>query len=389
MINRTIKPFIEKLLKQFPAIVLLGPRQVGKTTLVKQLAKNLKKPVHYMDMEKHSDFRALDRDAENYLMAYLDDCVIIDEVQRMPALFPLLRHLIDEKRKPARYIITGSASPHLLKGASESLAGRVFYLHLHPVGLHELPAHISMKRHWLRGGFPEVLTMRNAAVVHNWLGSFITTYIEKDLPFLFDVRFSPVVMRKLWMMLAHNHGQLLNAEKLGNSLDITGTTVKRYLDYLEGAFIIHRLPPFFTNIGKRLVKAPKVYINDSGLLHHLLRIETEKELLHHPAIGASWEGYVVSQIMYAKHDRTDMHFYRTQAGAECDIVLARGHIVLACIEVKFSSGPNLSKGFYQAINDLKCKKNFVVCNSAGEWKNKEGILLTSLENFLKKHLPKL
>ena len=389
MIIRSLGADIEKLLKAFPAIVVLGPRQVGKTTLVKEIAKKNKRKSIYLDLEKHSDAEKLERDAEEYLLSYIDDCVLIDEVQRMPRLFPLLRAVIDEKRKPGRFLITGSASPGLLKGASESLAGRVAYLYLHPVGLHELPANISMKKHWFRGGFPTALTMRNTQLLQAWLSSFITTYIEKDLPLLFDIRFSPATMRKLWTMLAHLHGGILNAEKLGSSLDITGTTVKRYLDYLEGAFIITRLQPFFVNIGKRLVKAPKIYITDSGILHHLLNIDNEKELLNHPGVGASWEGYAISQVLYARKDRLDLYYYRTQVGAECDLVLARGHIVKACIEIKLSNAPVLSKGFYQSVTDLKSKNNFVICPADLDYKNKEGVRIVSLSTFIKKYLPGL
>lgn len=389
MIIRSLKADIEKLLRAFPAIVVLGPRQVGKTTLVKQIARNSKHKSIYLDLEKHSDFEKLERDAEEYLLSYMDDCVLIDEVQRMPRLFPLLRAVIDEKRKPGRFLITGSASPGLLKGASESLAGRVTYLYLHPVGLHELPANISIKKHWFRGGFPTALTMRNTQLLQAWLSSFITTYIEKDLPLLFDIRFSPATMRKLWTMLAHLHGGILNAEKLGSSLDITGTTVKRYLDYLEGAFIITRLQPFFVNISKRLVKSPKIYINDTGILHHLLNIDNEKALLNHPGVGASWEGYVISQVLYARKDRLDLYYYRTQVGAECDLVLARGHIVKACIEIKLSNAPVLSKGFYQSVTDLKSKNNFVICPADLDYKNKEGVRIVGLNSFIKKYLPGL
>jgi len=389
MIKRAIQPQIEKFMKAFPAVVILGPRQVGKTTLVKLLAKTLKKKIHYLDLERSSDFEKLNRDAETYLFSYIDECVIIDEIQRMPGLFPLLRSLIDEKRKPSRYIITGSASPQLLKGASESLAGRVVYFNLHPLGLHELPATISMNKHWLRGGFPQPLTLRNKDLLHGWLDSFITTYIEKDLPFLFDVRFSPVIMRKLWSMLAHLHSTTLNAEKLGSSLDITGTTVKRYLDYLEGAFLIHRLPPYFVNIGKRLVKAPKVYINDSGILHHLLRIENEKDLLSNPNVGASWEGYVISQILYAKETRLDMYYYRTQVGAECDLVLVRGHVIKACVEIKLSNAPTATKGFYQSVADLKSKHNFIVCPADIDYVTKDGVRIVGLKKFISSYLPKM
>lgn len=389
MLPRALQTRIEKFLKAFPAIVVLGPRQVGKTTLVKLIAKKSKKKSLYLDLEKHSDFAKLNRDAEEYLLSYIDECVLIDEVQRMSQLFPLLRAVIDEKRKPGRFIITGSASPDLLKGASESLAGRVAYFYLHPIGLHELPENISVKRHWFRGGFPSALTMRNVQMLQGWLDSFITTYIEKDLPMLFDIRFSPATMRKLWSMMAHLQGSILNAEKLGGSLDITGTTVKRYLDYLEGAFIIKRLQPFFVNLGKRLVKAPKVYINDSGVLHHLLRLENEKELMNHPGAGASWEGYVISQVMYAKENRLDMYYYRTQAGAECDLVLVRGHIVKACVEIKLSNAPVASKGFYQSVADLKCKNNFVVCIADIDYTTKEGVRIVGITTFINKYLKAL
>jgi uncharacterized protein len=389
MIKRALQSTIEQYLKLFPAIVLLGPRQVGKTTLAKALAKNIKKEIEYIDLEKISSFNSLKNDPENYLMEHLNSCVIIDEVQRMPTLFPLLRSLIDEKRKPARYIITGSASPDLLKGASESLAGRVVYINLNPIGLHELPSTISIKKHWFRGGFPNALTAKNNDMWHVWIESFITTYIEKDLPFLFDVRFSPIVMRKLWSMLATWHGSIINAEQLGSSLDITGTTLKRYVDFLEGAFVITRLPPFFTNLGKRLVKSPKVYINDTGLLHQLLHITNEKELQHHPLLGMSWEGYVITQIKYAKSNKIDSYFYRTQAGAECDLVLAKGHIVVACVEIKFSKSPTLSKGFFQSIADLKPTKKFVIAQIDKSYTTKDGVIILSVEEFILKYLPKL
>ncbi|MBI2271513.1 MAG: ATP-binding protein [Bacteroidetes bacterium] len=389
MIQRQIQINIERQLKLFPAVAVLGPRQVGKTTLVKLLAKNQKKTIHYLDLERSSTFDIVKRDAEGYLSAFMNDCVIIDEIQRMPELFPLLRSLIDEKRKPGRFIISGSAAPELLKGASESLAGRIAYSHLNPIGLHELPKNISMQQHWLRGGFPQHLLLNDNASRYDWMDSFITTYIERDLPFLFDVKFSTVTMRKLWQMLAHLQSGILNAESLGRSLDITGTTLKRYLDYLQGAFIINKLPPFYVNIGKRLVKAPKVYISDSGILHFLLNIHTNKELLSHPSLGASWESYVISQVMYAKNNRTDAFYYRTQAGAECDLVLARGQEVKACIEIKHSKSPVPTKGFYQSMKDLKCKNNFIITSDDTEYTTKEKVKIVGLSVFLKKHLPGL
>lgn len=389
MIKRSLETSIQKKLKVFPAIAILGPRQVGKTTLVKNLAKRLKKKNHYLDLERSSVFSSLKENAEGYLTAYMNECVLIDEIQRLPSLFPLLRSLIDEKRIPARFIITGSASPELLKGASESLAGRISYTYLHPIGLYELPGKISMQRHWLRGGFPQHLMLSSQSVRYDWMDAFISTYIERDLPFLFDVKFSDITMRKLWQMLAHVQGGILNAEDIGRSLDITGTTLKRYLDYLQGAFIIHKLPAFYVNLGKRLVKAPKVYINDTGILHFLLNIHTEKELLSHPSLGASWEGYVISQILYARNTRIDLHYYRTHSGAECDLVLARGHEVKACIEIKFSKSPVASKGLYQSIQDLKSKNNFIITSAQVDYMTKEKIRVVSLPVFLSKYLIKI
>jgi uncharacterized protein len=389
MINRALLQHIEQLTKVFPAIVILGPRQVGKTTLIKIVAKNVKRKSTYLDLEKTSDLATLQRDAEQYLLSYVNDCVLIDEVQRMPELFPLLRSVIDEKRKAGRFLITGSASPSLLKGASESLAGRVAYLYLHPIGLHELPASISVKKHWFRGGFPTALTMRNNSLMQVWLNSFIITYIEKDLPQLFNIKFSTATMRKLWTMLAHLQGSILNAEKIAGSLDVSAPTIKSYLDYLEGAFIITKLQPWFANIGKRLVKSPKVYINDSGILHYLLNIANEKELLSNPNVGASWEGYVLSQILYARSERLDVYYYRTQSGAECDVVLARGHTIKACIEIKLSHAPVLTKGFYQSITDLKSKNNFVICTADVDFLNTAKVRIVGVNIFIKKYLPKL
>jgi uncharacterized protein len=389
MIDRGLEKKMIRALSSFPALAILGARQVGKTTLAKQLSGKIKKSTHYVDLERPSTLAAIMREPEEYFATYGSQCVIIDEVQRLPSLFPLLRSLIDDNRKPARFIITGSASPELLKGASESLAGRIMYFQLDPIGLHELPDKISLMQHWLRGGFPVPLSIRSNALRNDWMDSFITTYIEKDLPFLFDVKFSPVTMRKLWQMLAHVHGNILNAENLGNSLDITGTTLKRYIDFLEGAFIVRRLPPYFINLGKRLVKAPKIYIGDSGILHFLLALHSEKELVNHPGLGASWEGYVISQIAYAKNTRLDIYYYRTHAGAECDLLLTRGHEVKAAIEIKYGKSPAVTKGFYQSVADLKSKNNFIITPLETDYLSKDGVRRVGLTQFINKYLPRL
>jgi predicted AAA+ superfamily ATPase len=389
MITRNLYAKVEKTLKRFPAVAILGPRQVGKTTLIKQLTKKIKGEVVYLDLEKDSDYNRLNRDAEDFLSNYIKSTVVLDEIQRMPKLFVLLRPLIDENRKPLRYLITGSASPELLKGATESLAGRISYLYLYPVNVAELPDKINVQQHWLRGGFPVALTASSNDYAFDWLGNFITNYIERDLPFLFDVRFSPVIMKKLWQMMSHWQSNIINMEDFARSLSLGATTIKRYLDYLEGAFIIHRLPPFHINISKRLVKASKLYILDSGILHRLLHINSVKELAGHPMVGASWEGYVVSQLIYNLPSHLTAYYYRTHDGAECDVVLAQGHIVKCCIEIKLGKAPTVSKGFYQSLKDLKCKNAFVICAIEQGYKNREGTNYTNLTTFLFTFLSKI
>ncbi|GDX52430.1 ATPase [Bacteroidota bacterium] len=389
MILRDLQAKIQKYLKIFPAVAILGPRQVGKTTLVKALTKGQKRKVLYLDLEKEADVRLLKKDAQEFLSHYADEVVVIDEVQRIPKLFVLLRPLIDEKRKPSRFILTGSASPELMKGASESLAGRIIYTYLFPINISELPANISLRQHWLRGGFPVSLIARNKEVADVWFDSFITAYIERDLSFIFDFQFSAPLMKRMWGMLAHLQSQLLNIEDLGRSLDVSATTVRRYLDYLEGAFIIHRLPPYHVNMKKRLVKTPKIYILDSGLVHRLLNIDSTKELISSPYVGASWEGYVMSQIYYAKSEKLTLYFYRTHDNAECDLVITKGHLVKACVEIKYSRAPSLTKGFYQSITDLKSTNNFVICQTDHPYKNKDGIHFTNLQTFIQDILPSI
>jgi len=389
MITRNLYLQVRKNLKTFPAVAILGPRQVGKTTLVKKISSTIKREKLYLDLEKDKDIRKLADEPEDFLSHYVNDTVIIDEIQRMPRLFVLLRPLIDEKRRAARYIVTGSASPELMKGASESLAGRISYMYLYPINLTELPAKLTIHHHWMRGGFPTALTMRSAAMAHNWMSDFITTYIERDLPFLFDIRFSAQVMKKLWSMMAHWHGNLINLEKFSDSLNVSATTVSRYFDFLEGAFIIHRLPPFFINSKKRILKTPKLFILDSGILHNLLSIDNFKELAGHPAIGASWEGYVMSQVYYCKSQKLSMYFYRTHDGAECDLVLVKGHVVKCCAEIKYSKAPNISRGFYESMKSLKCSAGYVICQTDMVYRNKQGVTFIDLKSFLVNVLPNL
>ena len=307
MIKRQAQAQISKLLKQFPAVAILGPRQVGKTTLAKQLATGLKDKAIYLDMEKPADRNRL-MDAHNYLHSQKDKCVIIDEVQLMPALFSVLRPVIDEYRKPGRFILLGSASPSLVKGISETLTGRIAYTELPLITTMELPANISYNRHWLRGGFPEPLLAKTDTAAQQWMQAFIRSYVERDIENLFGVNISSVTMHRLWTMLAHVSGNIWNAETFARSLGVTAPTVLRYLDYLEGGFMVKRLLPWFTNTKKRLVKSPKVYVRDTGLLHTLLNIHNTDELLSHPVAGASWEGYVMEQIAVCKNPELQLYY---------------------------------------------------------------------------------
>ncbi len=297
MINRNIQQQVLEDLTYFPIVGIIGPRQVGKTTLAKMLLKKLPKPYIYLDLELDSDLQKLE-DAETYLRLHLDKCIIIDEVQRLPRLFALLRAIVDLKREPARFIILGSASPRLLRETSETLAGRIAYSELSPFSLLEIKDRFEMRAHWLKGGFPDALLAPTSTLTWRWLDNFAKTFIERDLREL-GHEVSPPILRRMLLMLSHLHGQLLNIAELSRALSISQPTVRRYLDLLEGGFIIHRLQPYFKNVGKRLVKAPKLYFRDSGLFHQLANIKNLDALYGHIMIGASWEGYVIEQIKRA------------------------------------------------------------------------------------------
>jgi len=328
-------------------------------------------------------------DPYTFLTDNKDKCIIIDEVQTLPHLFAVLRSVIDEKRRNGKFILLGSASPQLVKGVSESLAGRIAYRELTPVNFTELPERISRDKHWLRGGFPIPLLARSEKIASEWMRSFIRSYAERDLSALFGVDLTSNIINRLLSMLAHINGTVWNAEMISRSLGISAPTVNRYIDFLEGAFLVHRLPAFHINIKKRLVKAPKIYIRDSGLLHQLSGVHDMVSLKGHPVAGSSWEGYVAEQIRQIKPAALDMYYYRTQAGAEYDIVLAKGIHATACVEIKLNNAPNISKGNFQSIADLKTKKNFVVVPDVDEYKTKEGIIICNIQIFLSKYLPKL
>ncbi len=385
MIFRKITSQVVEDLSYFPVVSIIGPRQVGKTTLVKMLKDFLVKPHIYLDLELDSDLRKLDN-AEAYLKLHFDKTVIIDEVQRMPRLFPLIRSLVDLQKEPARFILLGSASPGLIREASESLAGRIAYSELTPFGLTEIQDIIPMNRHWLKGGFPDALLAPTDALTQRWLENFVKTFIERDLREL-GHEVSPPFLQRMLTMLSHLHGQTLNISDLSRSLNISQPTVRRYLDLLEGGFIIRRLSPYFKNVGKRLVKSPKVFIRDTGLLHRLANISSLENLLGHPLVGASWEGYVIEQILRFTGNAWEFYYYRTHNKAEVDLILISPQGKIGCIEIKYSSAPSLSKGFYESVADIQPDYKYVIVPTGEKYPKNEDVWVCNLIDFLEKELP--
>jgi predicted AAA+ superfamily ATPase len=384
LIIRNLASQLRNRLKKSPAVAILGPRQVGKTTLAKELSNDY----IYLDMENPRDVAKL-QDAYTFLESLQDHTVIIDEVQLLPTLFSLLRPLIDAKRTPGRFILLGSASPELVKGVSETLAGRISYNELCTIGLTELPDTIGLEEHWFRGGFPESLLSENDLLSKEWIDDFIVSYVERDLAKMFGVDLAPTLLRNFWSMLAHLNGNLFNGESFARSLGVSAPTVNRYLDFLEGGFLIRRLQPWFVNAKKRLIKSPKTYIRDTGILHRLLNIPGYSDLFGHPGVGASWEGYVIEQIYQVKEKQTELFFYRTQTGAECDLILVQGVTPVACIEIKLSNAPSVSKGFISCIKDLEPKYRYIITPNSETYLSSNEITVTNIRNFLLNILPKI
>lgn len=390
MIERKEIAILGRLLRNNPAVAIMGARQIGKTTLAKLYASTAKKGTLYLDLELDSHWNRLQNDAEGYLLKHKDKLVIIDEIQRIPRLFALLRALIDIDRKPGRFLLLGSSSPHLVKGVSESLAGRIAYMELNGINLSEaIDNKISLDTLWFRGGFPTALTLKENSTAQDWSNQLIKTYVERDMRELFGVDFSPNILRNFWSMIAYNNSTIWNKETYSRSLGVSAPTVSKYLEYLEGAFLVSRLNSWFVNTRKRLVKAPKIYIRDSGLLHTLINTKSIDELYGHPSAGASWEGFAVEQIRQLKPTHLDMYFYRTHQGAEADIVIVKGITPVAAIEIKLSTSPQISKGFYQSIADLGTSCNFILMPSGEEFQNKQGIIFSSISEFINKHLKRL
>jgi len=361
MIKRAITDQVKKALRNSPVVGLVGPRQVGKTTVAKMLMIDRGLKVHYLDLERPSDLRKLE-DPELYLQAFSDELVIIDEAQRKPDLFPLIRSLVDEQpAKKGRFLILGSASPALRRQAAESLAGRIGYYELTGFMLSEVATHTDSNTNlWLRGGLPPSYLARSKDLSFHWREDFIRTYLERDIPSL-GLQAPASMLMRFWQMVAHCHGQVWNASHIAASMGISPPTARRYLDILQDTYMIRQLQPFYSNIKKRLVKSPKIYLRDSGLLHTLLGISDHPTLISHPAVGSSWEGWVLEQIAAILPGGPTLTFYRTGAGAEIDLVIQRTLSQQAiAVEIKYSLSPKLPKGFWNALDDLKPKIAYVV-----------------------------
>ncbi|MEI6412602.1 MAG: ATP-binding protein [Bacteroidota bacterium] len=385
MITRKIASEIMENMAYFPAIGIIGPRQVGKTTLAKELQRQLQKPSIYLDLELDEDLVRL-QNAQAYLQSHQDKCVIIDEIQLMPRLFPLLRALIDQERVPARFLILGSASPVIIRQRSETLAGRIVYNELAPLSLSEVQSSgITMTQHWFRGGFPNALLAPTDDMANKWLRNFANTFMEKDLKAM-GYEISLQTMSKLYRMLAHVHGQLQNVNTLSQALGVSNPTVAKYLDLLEGGFLIHRLEPYYVNLGKRLVKSPKIYFRDTGLLHQLSTIPNFEALQGNQLIGPSWEGYVIEQIRRAVDASWQFYFYRTIAGAETDLLLISPNGTMTCIEIKYATAPAIAKGFYQSVADLKPAHQYVIVPTGTPYFLKDNLKVRSLPDFLANEL---
>jgi len=378
VLNRVISSSILRYLDNFPCVALLGPRQVGKTTTVKMLQSQLKKETIYLDLESDEDIQKLIY-AEQYLNERQDKLIIIDEIQRNPQLFPLLRSVIDKNRTNGRFILLGSASPELLAKSSETLAGRIAYLEMHPFVYPEISNQFIFEGLWLKGGFPNIFLQQDLALSFEMKLQFIQTYLERELPIL-GLSASPTILKNLLRMIAHAQAQIVNYSEFSKALGVEVNTIKRYLDYFENAFLIRRLQPYFTNSKKRIVKSPKIFIRDTGLLHTLFNIENKENLDGFIGKGSSWESFVIQQIVALLKPGVTPYFYRTQDGTELDLVLVKGVRPVLGIEIKLSNAPTLTKGLTIASQDLEGIPILVVTHSVSEdYKYNSNIKVTSFE----------
>ncbi|MEP6949256.1 MAG: ATP-binding protein [Ginsengibacter sp.] len=381
MLRRDLLEILQNDLKKIPAVVLFGPRQVGKTTIAKELAAINAEACVYLDMELPSD-RVKLSDMELFLSPLVNKTVIIDEVQLIPELFPVLRSLIDKERRPGRFLLLGSASPDLLQKSAESLAGRVRYREAFPLTLDEAGGAKEQNELWFRGGFPDAFIAKSQQEAMDWQADFVRTYATRDMAML-GLPMPAIQIERLLQMLAHMHGQLVNYSQLGRSLGVSQPTITNAMHYLEQAMLIRTLKPWHHNMGKRLVKTPKVYIRDTGMLHYLLGLSSYQQLLGHPQAGNSWEGFVIQQILAVLPRRFQFFFYRTSGGSELDLLLMKGNAVDYALEIKLSTAPQLTRGNSEAALDLQPLKRVVIAPVSGIFSIKDKWVVYGVDEFLK------
>ena len=386
LIPRSIEPAVRERLKDSPAVVLLGPRQAGKTTLARGIAEGRRESAIYLDLERPADLRRLE-DADGYLRAQAGKLVVIDEIHRAPGLFAVLRGVIDDGRRrglrTGRFLLLGSASIDLMRQVSESLAGRAAYLDILPLtAVESASAGIAIDRTWVRGGFPESLLARNDRASLRWRTDFLRSYLERDVP-MFAPRMPAETIGRLWTMLANGQGSLLNQLRLAGGLGVSAPAIGRYVDLLVDLLLVRRLRPWSGNPGKRLVRTPKIYVRDSGILHALLELETWNDVIGHPIVGPSWEGFVIENLIAGAAERWLPAFYRTEDGAEIDLLFERAGRPAIAIEVKRASAPAVGKGFRLACKDLGVEQRYVVYPGEERFSLGDGIVATPLPDLVK------
>ena len=385
MLARRLRPFVQERLRHSAAVVLLGPRQVGKTTLARAIATAKKSGAIYLDLERPVDLRRL-QDADTFLRAQAGKLVVVDEIHRAPGLFEVLRGIIDERRRTGdragHFLLLGSASLDLMKQASETLAGRVEYLELGGVDALELPRPVgSVDKLWVSGGFPDSLLANGDAESLAWRRAFTRSYLERDVP-MFAPRMPAETIGRLWTMLAHAQGTPLNQSRLASGLAVSTPAVGRYIDLLVDLLLVRRLRPWSGNVGKRLVRTPKTYIRDSGLVHALLDLETWDELLGHPVVGASWEGFVIENLIAVAGQRRTPYYYRTEDGAEVDLLFERAGRIEMAIEIKRSTSPELPRGFGSARAVLRPGESYLVHAGTETWPAGADVTAISLRGLM-------
>lgn len=390
MIDRRLAILLKEALAESPAVALLGPRQVGKTTLALAIAEVM--PAVYLDLESKLDLQKV-QDITSFHANNVGKLIILDEVQRLPEIFASLRGIIDQQRrkgyKVGQFLFLGSASLHLLQQSSESLAGRIAYLELHPIDALEWAKQGtgSINQLWLRGGFPESLLANTNPQSLNWRRNFIKTYLERDIPQM-GPRIPASTLDRFWTMLAHNQGCQLNASQLARNLEVSSVTIDRYLDLMVDLLLVRRLQPWTFNVGKRLVRSPKVYVRDSGIVHALLNITDYNALLGHPVVGGSWEGFVIENIISVLPFNAQPYYYRTTNGAEIDLVLEFSVTEKWAIAIKRSSEPSLSKGYYNACDDIQADKRYVVYAGQDSFSLGQDVTAISLTGLMEELLKK-